>query len=271
MFRDWLETTLQRDIKMNNLNITENFKRNLLTEFKSFVYDETKLEIDFRTHVFLENQYGNYPQFRYSDAETIIDCVYAFLDKHFIDYDCRFNRSMDIESLRIQCAKDFIVNRLTDEIEKPLFYAVKNDNFKTFTSCSLADYCEEQSTVEVDAEDIFGKTVTFSVQTIDHEHRSDLGCWITTDNSNGDINYDDYPTFDINEIIYQAEQYIKKIQKITWASARYYIKKVSNDCFVVLEENRNFINSATSSYQREYEELETFSSKKDALSYINSL
>lgn len=248
-----------------------NFTRNLLNEFKSFVKEETNLVLDFRTHAYLENQYGAYPQYSYSDAEAVIDCVYSFLDAHFVDYDGRFNRSMDIEALRTTKLKDFLLERLMSEIEKPLFYAVKNDSFPTkIIKCEIADYDDDGTAVEVTAENILGEQVTFHVQTVDQEYRSDLGCWITTWESDGDLGADDYPTFDLNVIIEAAEAHIKQVQEITHVTGQYYIKDGS-DGFTVLERNYNFINSATSSYQREYNELDTFDNKDDALAFINQL
>jgi hypothetical protein len=263
-------SALMQERKKRNIKMS-NFTRNLLSEFKSFVKDETKLVLDFRTHVFLENQYGAYPEYSYSDAETVIDCVYNFLDAHFVDYSGRFNRSMDIEALRTTKLKDFLLERLTSEIEKPLFYAVKNDKFTTkIIKCEIADYDENGSTIEVTAEDVLGEQVIFHVQTVDQEYRSDLGCWITTLESDGDLCDSDYPTFDLGVISNAAENHIKESQEIKHISLDYYLKD-GLDGFVVLKRNSQFINSATSSYQREYDELETFSDEDDALEFIKQL
>ena len=88
----------------------------ILNEFKEFTLKSTGLDLDFRTHVFLENQYGASPVYSYSDAEAVIDSVYAFLDKCGIDYEGRFSRSMDIEALRTQKLKEFLINRLASEL-----------------------------------------------------------------------------------------------------------------------------------------------------------
>jgi hypothetical protein len=250
---------------------TTHFERALLDTFKSFAFDETKVTIDFRKHGFLENQYGAYPQYSHSDAESIVDCVYRFLDAHFVDYTGRFNRSMDIDSLRTKKLNEFLLARLTGEINKDLFYAVKNDCFKTeIIDCSIADYCEDESTVEVKAKNIQDEEVTFYVQTVDQKHRSDLGCWITTDISDGEVDSDDYPLFDIGEIVNAAEQHIEQVQNTTHFKGDFYIKERLND-FVVLEVNNRFINSATSSYQREYKELNNFQDVADAKAFINQL
>ena len=57
-----------------------------------------------------------------------------------------------------------------------------------------------------------GKEVTFYVQLSECKHRPSLGCWITTDESDGDIDADDYPSFDLGLIIEAAEEFASKSQ-----------------------------------------------------------
>ncbi|MGY8897749.1 MAG: hypothetical protein ACKVI8_06925 [Paraglaciecola sp.] len=103
------------------------FQKNLLSTFKSFVEEETNLKLDFRTHVFLDNQYGAYPQYSYSDAETVIDCMFEFFDKYNVDYAGRYNRSMSIETLRTQKLNEFLISHLEDEIEPVIFSPVNKE------------------------------------------------------------------------------------------------------------------------------------------------
>jgi hypothetical protein len=61
------------------------------------------------------------------------------------------------------------------------------------------------------------ESATFYVQLTDGEYRSDLGCWITTESSNGniDIDYDYYPDFDFDDIIKAAEKcYQSQVKEI---------------------------------------------------------
>lgn len=55
-----------------------------------------------------------------------------------------------------------------------------------------------------------GETVAFYVQTIDGEYRPALNCWISTDDSDGDIHPDDYPGFDFDVIEKAAEAEAEK-------------------------------------------------------------
>ena len=102
------------------------FEKNLLSEFKSYVSDESPdLELDFRTHVYLENEYGGYPTYDFSIAEIIIDCIFSFFDKHNVNYAGRYNKSMMIESLRTRKLNEYLVGKLSNEIPEDIFDAMK--------------------------------------------------------------------------------------------------------------------------------------------------
>lgn len=68
----------------------------------------------------------------------------------------------------------------------------------------FADFDDEGTTVSVTVTSN-GVTETFHVQTVDGEYRSSLGCWITTNDDGEDLDHDDYPDFDFDEIIAKAE------------------------------------------------------------------
>ena len=74
----------------------------------------------------------------------------------------------------------------------------------------IADFCEYESTVSVRAEDEKGVIETFHVQTTDGLFRSDLGCWVLTSDSSDNIDFEDYPNFDLDEIIEAAERFMSK-------------------------------------------------------------
>lgn len=108
---------------MNNTN-KSTFTKKLIKSFKAFLNEEHNTELDFRKHVFLENQYGGYPQYPYAIAEDVVDGMFSFFDKHNVDYDGRYNRSMSIESLRTEKLKDFLEHTLESEIDEDVFDAV---------------------------------------------------------------------------------------------------------------------------------------------------
>lgn len=68
---------------------------------------------------------------------------------------------------------------------------------------------DDSESVEVTAESKKGNEEQFIVQLVDNKHRSDLGCWVTTWYSDGEIDCDDFPDFDIDEIIWNAERFAK--------------------------------------------------------------
>lgn len=145
----------------------------------------------------------------------------------------------------------------------------------SITNTEIADYDDDGSTIIVTAEDIDGNEEAFHVQTVDGEYRSDLGCWVTTPDSDGDIDSDDYPTFDMKEVISAAESAAARFNSEERTDytidneAVYLINKP--DGVEVVVENRNFINKYTSSYQRRFRSIKLADSKDDAIEYLEGL
>lgn len=246
------------------------FEKNLISAFKSFVSEETNLDLDFRTHVFLDNQYGATPRFSYSDAEAVIDCMFKFFDKYHVDYDGRYNHSMALESLRTQNLKGYLLTHLASEIEEVVFNAVNTEDITTVISDMFINI-DFRDTVEVKAINAIGETETFYVQTTDGLYRSDLGCWLLTSTSDGDIDQDDYPFFDFDLIVSEAEKCVQDDYEIKDTKSSELYLKVYCDKVEVVKINRNFTNQYQSSYQTEYTLVETFNNEGDADEYITEL
>jgi hypothetical protein len=123
-------------------------------------------------------------------------------------------------------------------------------------------------TVEVTARSATHEEETFYVQTTDGLYRSDLGCWLLTSTSDGDIDQDDYPFFDFGEIVSEAEEFLQAQYEIKKTIIRGFYLKVYCDKVEVVELNRNFINKDTSSYATEYNLVKTFNDESDAHEYI---
>ena len=71
----------------------------------------------------------------------------------------------------------------------------------------IIDVSSTEDGVKVIALDSENMEEIFFVQITGNEYRPDLGCWITTETSNGNIDPDDFPEFDIDEIIDAAEKH----------------------------------------------------------------
>lgn len=144
------------------------------------------------------------------------------------------------------------------------------------TEIDFADFCEDNSTIAVTVESNKDKE-TFYVQTVDGEFRSDLGCWVIAENSSGeDVDEDDYPNFDIADIVREAECFIQ--DEIKYEFTEYEIAGetawlvISPLNVKVVTENRNFINKHSSSYEREFSEaIETFDNKEEAIEYLEKV
>ena len=117
----------------------------------------------------------------------------------------------------------------------------------------------------------------FYVQTVDSEYRSDLGCWITVEEGDGeDIDQDDYPDFDFDTIIEAAENFLN--QNIEEEETDYDISGQtvylihSKNSVKIVTRNSNFINKYTSSYQRQYSDpIAEFDTKEEAIEYLEKL
>ena len=73
---------------------------------------------------------------------------------------------------------------------------------------SIADFCEDGTTVGVLAQSIGQELEKFYVQTHNGKYNIQAGCWLTTETSFGEIDEDDFADFDFNLIIDSAEQYL---------------------------------------------------------------
>lgn len=137
----------------------------------------------------------------------------------------------------------------------------------------IADFCDEGDTVSVTAE-ADNEVRMFHVQMTDNAHRPDLGCWILTDGADGDIDPEDFPAFDIGEIIEYAERFIQATVKEE--ATRFILN--GDDVYLligpekvdIVTRNRNFINKETSSYQREYSDpIATFDTRHKAINHLS--
>ena len=72
-----------------------------IAKFKKFTAERYGLRLDFRSHVYLDNQHGAYPQYGYSVADTILESLFAFLDERGVDWSGRYNKAMMINKLRV--------------------------------------------------------------------------------------------------------------------------------------------------------------------------
>ena len=114
---------------------------------------------------------------------------------------------------------------------------LENDRVKTIQKDLKVSSADDETdgegelTVEVETQ-----TKTFYVQTVDGEYRSSLGCWITADGDEGDIDFDDYPDIDFDIIIKAAEEFAESLLDYDY-----------------LIDNPNYYNKDTSPYQKRFE------------------
>jgi hypothetical protein len=137
----------------------------------------------------------------------------------------------------------------------------------TITAINLAFFDESLATVEIVA-----NAVTFYVQTVDAEYRSDLGCLITTPGREGDISFAEYHDFDLALIVSAAEKFMKEeVYELTYMSNGIYLREINGGRCEILKENPSFINPITSSYQVRFDTLiGTFSSIDDAKEHFDT-
>ena len=86
-----------------------------INKFKQFTSEHHDLLLDFRSHVYLENQYGLNPQYSYSVAETVVDSLFEFWDKYGVNSSGRYNKDMMIDDLRSTELKQQLVFWLESE------------------------------------------------------------------------------------------------------------------------------------------------------------
>ena len=100
-----------------------NAKKVLKDLLSSFANEHEK--IDFRTHVYLENNYGGTQIFSYSFAEKIVVFAYDYVESYLEDNKNHFpdfsgwvwNKQMSIEKLRTTTLKAFLES-LIDDLER---------------------------------------------------------------------------------------------------------------------------------------------------------
>lgn len=126
-----------------------------------------------------------------------------------------------------------------------------------------SDYDDTTILVSVES---FDREVTFHVQTVDGIYNSSQGCWITTENSDGDIDQDDFPGFDFDKIIEFAEIFLKQ-SYIVYNG--FVICK--EDTIKVLDENPNYLNRDASPYTKKYHLIKDgFESIEEAKAFIDN-
>jgi len=146
---------------------------------------------------------------------------------------------------------------LLEENEEGVLDVALSDDDTKITSISIADFCDEGTTVAVKAE-ANSVEQEFFVQTTDGEFRSDLGCWVMTTESDGDISEDDYPDFDIDKITEAAENYMRSntnveaTDEFTAEGRRIHLLTMPSGEEQKVLDNPNYINKHQSSYQERW-------------------
>ncbi|MDH3325158.1 MAG: hypothetical protein OEM38_00410 [Gammaproteobacteria bacterium] len=140
---------------------------------------------------------------------------------------------------------------------------------------NILNVAEEEFGIEVEAESS-GITETFTIQLCDNKFRSDLGCWITTSDSDGDICFDDYPDFDFDKIIEEAEECSTSSFADRYTEEKIEFNCAINSCVVVMREEKETGEielviediGHIGSYQTRYSETgRKFISKSEAIEY----
>ena len=97
-----------------NLTNTRNMDMDI-NEFKQFTSENYGLILDFRSHGYLENQYGLCPQYSYDIAQTVLTSLFKFWDKHNVNYAMRYNKDQMLDDLRPTRLKQQLVFWLEQE------------------------------------------------------------------------------------------------------------------------------------------------------------
>lgn len=95
---------------------------------------------------------------------------------------------------------------------------------------------------------------TFYIQLLGNKHRSSMGCWVTTCDSNGDIREDDYPLFDIETLIEAAEEHARATTNPR-SHGDYWLIDVEGEVLVCTR-NDQYLNADASPYTADWEEVE---------------
>ena len=70
------------------------------------------LDVDFRRHQFLDNQYNNSPCFNYDAAESYVANIHQFLSEKYGEA-VIYNFMQEVESLRITTLKMYVESNIT--------------------------------------------------------------------------------------------------------------------------------------------------------------
>lgn len=87
----------------------------LLKEFKTYLKEKSGIELDFRQHVFLTNEYGATPTFDYDFAKEVVTSMRQFLTEKYGDY-AIYNTGIDVESLKTTCLKTELLCKFEEAI-----------------------------------------------------------------------------------------------------------------------------------------------------------
>ena len=70
------------------------------------------LDVDFRRHQFLDNQYNNSPSFNYDAAKSYVADIHQFLSEKYGEA-VIYNFTQEVESLRITTLKMYVESNIT--------------------------------------------------------------------------------------------------------------------------------------------------------------
>lgn len=163
-------------------------KTGTLSEKKLMQSIKIGLGLDFRTHAYLENNYGCTPVFTYGFAENCVKKVKSFL-KDFVEENkfdfpefefSEYNLGMEIERLRTETLKTYIsglLGQLFNYYVPRVFEIVSSSYDSDIGGIVTVSLNDEES--------------DFVVQLTGGEYSSQMGCWIIHETQDGDFGFDD--------------------------------------------------------------------------------
>lgn len=142
----------------------------------------------------------------------------------------------------------------------------------SITNVEVHEYLDNGPLIEVAATSN-GKSEVFYVETLHGEYSGD--CSITTLNSDGHVNQDDYPDFDLGKIADEAEKLSQSFYTKTeyyFYGRRMWIHQSSPCSFCIFEGNSDYINSQTNCYDTPFSRLiGSFFTLEEALEYAKEI
>ena len=99
-----------------------------INEFKKFTLEHHGLILDFRSHVYLDNQHNLNPQYSYDTAQRILTSLFEFWDRYDVNYAMRYNADQMINDLRSTNLKQQLVFWLEAEMHTYYFAELQNRN-----------------------------------------------------------------------------------------------------------------------------------------------